>query len=169
MENEIWKQCGESDKCFYEVSNMGKVKSITKVNKKERILKGRLCKSNGYLQIQIIKNVTIHSLVAYAFLGPRPDGLLIDHIDRNKQNNCFDNLRYYTKSENAKNSSIFRTDILEEDIKERNKILYRGYHERDKIVKSIKINCPCGSITNKSGKLSHEKTEKHKKYLNTLL
>ena len=34
MENEIWKECGESDKCLYEVSNMGRVKSITNKNGK---------------------------------------------------------------------------------------------------------------------------------------
>lgn len=41
----------------------------------------------------------IHNMVAEVFLGPRPKGLMIDHIDRNKLNNSVDNLRYVTLSD----------------------------------------------------------------------
>lgn len=51
-----------------------------------------------------------HGMVAAAFLGPRPDGLVIDHIDRNKLNNAVENLRYCTSAENARNSN--RADEL---------------------------------------------------------
>tara|TARA_R110000868_G_scaffold13919_5_gene65150 strand:+ start:88 stop:576 length:489 start_codon:yes stop_codon:yes gene_type:complete len=162
MENEIWKQCGESEIRFYEVSNMGNTKSITKINKIEKLLKP-FADRNGYLQIRINnKTITIHSLVAYVFIGERPHKMQIDHIDRNKQNNRLDNLRYCTRSENNRNRDVYRSDILEQDPKERLRIMKNGYQK-------FKINCPCGSITNKSDKTRHEKTEKHKKYLNTLL
>ena len=42
----------------------------------------------------------IHFLVSHAFLGPRPDGYVIDHIDTDKQNNSISNLEYITRSEN---------------------------------------------------------------------
>lgn len=165
MEEEIWKQCGESDKCFYEVSDMGRVKSISKVNKKERILKGMLKKGN-YLFVRVPESISIHSLVLKIFKHNRPDGMEIDHIDRNSQNNRYDNLRYCTKSENMRNRDSFRTDILEQDSKERDKIIRQ---ERQIERYNTKINCPCGSITNK-GKISrHEKTDKHKKYVESLL
>jgi len=151
MEEEIWKQCEESVKCFYEISNMGRVKSITKVNKKEKIVKGNPNK-NGYLHMRMNKTVAIHCLVAYAFIGPRPDGLQIDHIDRNSQNNRLDNLRYCTPAENMRNTKSFRNRRVKN-------------RENGK----IKISCDCGSITNKNNKSTHEKTEKHKKYLNSLL
>lgn len=42
----------------------------------------------------------VHKLIALAFIGPRLDGLQIDHIDGNKLNNTPANLRYVTCHEN---------------------------------------------------------------------
>lgn len=47
--------------------------------------------------------VPIHKVVAECWLGDKPDGLEIDHIDRNSHNNHYTNLRYVTKSEQMKN------------------------------------------------------------------
>lgn len=46
---------------------------------------------------------TVHSLVAEAFLGPRPEGMVIDHKDGNSFNNHYTNLRYCTQKENLNN------------------------------------------------------------------
>lgn len=62
----------------------------------------------GYLRVAlchngIVERLTVHTLVALAFI-PNPDGLpVIDHIDRNKQNNNVANLRWVTYSENERN------------------------------------------------------------------
>ena len=160
--DEIWKQCDESDRCFYEISNMGNAKSISKITKKERLLK-RYPDGGGYIQIQINgRNSQIHTLVAYAFIGKRPDGLQIDHIDRCKTNNHVDNLRYCTCSENRRNCDDFRIDILETDSKERRKIYNRESYKKGS---ETKIECICGTITDKHHKSTHEKSQKHKKYL----
>ena len=37
------------------------------------------------------------------FVGPRPEGYQVDHIDRNRLNNRLDNLRYVSKSDNMRN------------------------------------------------------------------
>lgn len=142
MENEIWKQCGETDKCFYEVSNMGRVKSITKINKKEKILKGRA--QRGYLKVRINHNINIHKLVITAFIGLRPDGMQIDHIDRNRQNNRLENLRYCTPYENRMNQNDIDLNV-----------------ER--------FICDCGSNIKKTQKTNHKSSNKHKKYLQSLL
>lgn len=44
---------------------------------------------------------TVHSLVAEAFLGPRPEGLEVRHIDGVRSNCSAANLAYGTKRENA--------------------------------------------------------------------
>lgn len=45
----------------------------------------------------------LHRLVYEAYKGEIPEGMEIDHIDRNKRNNNPDNLRVVTRSENLLN------------------------------------------------------------------
>lgn len=170
-EIEVWKDCGESKTRFYEVSNLGRVKSITKVNKKEKSLKGRITK-HGYLRVVISKKPKfIHTLVALAFIGERPEGLYIDHMDRCKTNNKINNLRYCTRSENQQNRDDYRVDILEQGV-ERRKVIFKEHYEanREKILEKQKekYTCECGSIIRKNGKSRHEKSKTHKTYLENL-
>ena len=51
----------------------------------------------------IVRRVMIHKIVAECWIGPKPDNLEIDHIDRNSHNNHYTNLRYVTHSEQMKN------------------------------------------------------------------
>ena len=64
-------------------------------------------KSGYYMAFVCIKNkvhrVPIHRIVAECWLGDKPEGMEIDHIDRNSQNNHYTNLRYVTHSEDLKN------------------------------------------------------------------
>lgn len=46
----------------------------------------------------------VHTLVAEAFLGPRPVGLEINHIDGVATNNRSDNLEYCTRRENMRHA-----------------------------------------------------------------
>jgi hypothetical protein len=59
----------------------------------------------GYYRVDIKgKHRKVHQLVAERFLpGPTEPGLVIDHIDRNRQNNNASNLRWVTKSVNSSN------------------------------------------------------------------
>lgn len=45
----------------------------------------------------------IHKIVAECWLGDCPEGMEVDHIDRNSHNNNWHNLRYVTKSEQMRN------------------------------------------------------------------
>ena len=58
----------------------------------------------GYRRIMIGKrHFKMHRLIWIMFNGSIPDGLLIDHIDRNISNNRIENLRLLTKSMNSRN------------------------------------------------------------------
>ena len=95
---------------LYSVSNMGRVYShIT-----NKILKAG--NSQGYLQLGLSKDgirktFTIHILVGNAFIGKREGEMTFDHYpDRNKSNNCADNLRLATLSEQSQNRNMFKNN-----------------------------------------------------------
>lgn len=92
----------------YYVSNLGNVKRLLK-NGEFRDLKPCITSGTGYKYIKITeggkpKNIKVHYMVAKCFHGERPPFMVIDHIDRNRHNNCKDNLRYLSYSDNAKNT-----------------------------------------------------------------
>lgn len=45
----------------------------------------------------------MHRVVAECWHGPRPEGMQVDHIDRDSLNNHYKNLRYVTKSQQMLN------------------------------------------------------------------
>lgn len=109
---ECWLNC--LDLSGYEVSNLGRVRSIDreversdngrKIFFKGKVQKGQLDK-NGYVRVRLsvsgVKSThKVHRLVAKAFI-PNPDNLpQVNHIDGNKQNNCKDNLEWISNSDN---------------------------------------------------------------------
>ena len=110
--SEIWRPViGFEGK--YEVSNYGRVRSVDRIvvrsDGRRRFYKGmflkQLTSDKGYQFVQMSdchKNVTrmVHRLVAEAFIGPRPAGLEVNHVDEDKSNNCVGNLEYITHKEN---------------------------------------------------------------------
>lgn len=68
----------------------------------EKIRKPTLDRIHGYYMLSVsggcAKNV--HSLVASAFLGPRPHKNQVRHLDGDKLNNSIANLKYGTQAEN---------------------------------------------------------------------
>ncbi len=111
METEIWKDIvGFEGK--YEVSNMGRVKSVARFRKskggcealiKEKILTPKLNKS-GYSVVhlrnnEINKYPLVHRLVAESFIANCENKNTVNHIDANKTNNCVTNLEWSTNTE----------------------------------------------------------------------
>jgi hypothetical protein len=89
----------------YEVSWFGRVRNT----KTGRILKCRVC-SNGYAAVNlsktgVVKTHFIHQLVAREWVGNPETKRCVDHIDGNRTNNHYENLRYATHSENARNKN----------------------------------------------------------------
>ena len=102
MREEIWKDVeGFSS---YQVSNLGRVKNkIT-----SRILKPGLGGA-GYLTVTLYKNkkgvsTNVHELVSAAFLGRKPEGYTVNHIDGNKTSNVVKNLEYLTYAQNLQHA-----------------------------------------------------------------
>lgn len=102
----------------YRVSNLGRVKSlsktITKLRKGKIVsykLKGRVlktvCTRYGYVEVNLgsrNRHKLVHRLVAETFL-PNPENKpQVNHIDGNKQNNRVENLEWASCSENMYHS-----------------------------------------------------------------
>jgi hypothetical protein len=105
---EEWKILKECDN--YEISNLGNIRNI----KTRRILKQSDDK-DGYKIISLSKNnkkynFRVHRLIALSFIENKENKPLLDHIDRNRQNNKIDNLRWVDAKENS-NNKIFKLGI----------------------------------------------------------
>ena len=78
------------------------------INSKKQRFNGKnywLDKSSGYYRNSSIKPHSLHRQVWIYHNGPILEGMTIDHIDRDKNNNQIENLRMVTYSENNKNVS----------------------------------------------------------------
>lgn len=147
---EEWKNVIET----YEISNFGncrkKLKNGTYKEIKGSVLSTPLSKTYKMKYFQLQRegkrtNYLFSHLVAKCFIGDRPDGLVIDHIDRDPLNNNVSNLRYITQKENVWNSNKIRTDIIETDKRLRNNILQKGYDTKKRRELGKKTRRPKGT------------------------
>lgn len=85
----------------YEVSDLGRVRSLKRyAGTNLRVLATPL-DSRGRPSVCIDRKARrVHQLVALAFLGPRPEGMEVRHLDGDMTNNRLSNLAYGTHAEN---------------------------------------------------------------------
>ena len=93
---EEWKDI-EGYEGMYQISNLGRVKSLSRKYSPKEYIKKQKTQANGYLSVTLWKNgigqtLTVHRLVAKAFI-PNPNNLSqVNHLVVNKTNNIVDNL-----------------------------------------------------------------------------
>ncbi|MBD3675578.1 MAG: HNH endonuclease [Planctomycetaceae bacterium] len=96
---EIWRTIAFNER--YEVSNLGRVRNAeTKQIKKQNFSYNRpyvgLYDPNRYT----CHRVLVSKIVSETFLGPKPEGMQVEHIDQDSSNNAVTNLLYVTPSQN---------------------------------------------------------------------
>jgi hypothetical protein len=99
---ERWKKIDGHDN--YSVSTFGRVRN----DDTGKIIKNQI--RRGYARVGLAKGkkimLTIHRLVANAFVKNKAKKAFVDHIDCNKTNNYFANLRWCSSIENNRNRSV---------------------------------------------------------------
>jgi hypothetical protein len=107
MNDEEWRQLAPN----YEVSSLGRVRRSTPGR---RTFAGRILKQQaqecGYFSVRPTVDgentfFYVHDLVAAAFVGPKPDGAIVNHIDTDKHNNRAGNIEYTTHAGNMKHAA----------------------------------------------------------------
>lgn len=145
---EVWKPVVGYEG-LYEVSSLGQVRTLNfRGTGKTRFIKQHL--QGAYMRVnlwntELFKQVPryVHTLVADAFLGPRPEGQDVCHGDNTPANNCLGNLRYDThlgnmadthleNHPNSKLSDLDRIDIYQ--------VYHRGLASKSQIARSFKVN-----------------------------
>lgn len=119
MKNELWKAIPGYEG-VYEASSFGRIRSLDRVVKQNS--NGVMCShpypgrlltptpdDTGRLRIKLrmngsAKDARVSSLIALAFIGPRPKGLLVLHGNGDDSDNHIGNLRYGTQKENMADS-----------------------------------------------------------------
>ena len=112
---EIWKDIKDYEG-YYQVSNLGNVRSLEReiikgdtFQVRKAKIKGQWLSPDGYPQVKLSKdnkdkNISVHILVAEAFIPKRNDGQIyeVNHKDTNRANNNADNLEWVTHADNIK-------------------------------------------------------------------
>ena len=101
----------------YLISDNGVIRSLPRkgVGNSKRPISASLA-HGGYARVVLLKdgkryNKMIHALVLEAFVGPRPEGALVRHLNGDRTDNRLENLAWGTALENQRDRLAHGTDV----------------------------------------------------------
>jgi hypothetical protein len=136
---EIWKPI-KGYESLYEVSNLGRVKSLNYYRTgKEKVLK-QYIDQDGYFRIRLknpkqntYKLWGVHRLVAMTFILNPDNKPQINHIDCNRQNNCVENLEWCDETYNVNYGTGIERRVRTARLSEAHISHMKKLHEPNKI------------------------------------
>lgn len=147
---------------IYDVSNLGRVKRMVEHSRgcRGRTYAGKilawLIDDKGYPHVKLWRDrkerrISIHRLVAWAFIGPQLPGIVVNHKDGNKGDPRIENIEYMTKSNDilhalavlgarrARGRDHHRAKLTEENVREIRRLLREGVIQNVKIAKMFGV------------------------------
>ena len=128
--------------------------NLYKINRKGEVwscIYGKIRKpqlrEDGYIMISMNKEKSriktgIHRLLALQYIDNPNNHSEVDHIDRNRQNNSLDNLRWVSRVENQNNTFKNLSNLNEEELLERKEKIKKyktEWAKKDRLAKGIPI------------------------------
>ena len=113
MTEEVWRDV-KGYEGLYQVSNMGRVKSLGRKDRFGRVIKERILEPavthNGYLRVGLRvdgkqKMLRVHRLVCEAFHENPDNKSEVNHVNEDKTDNRACNLEWSTRTENCNHGS----------------------------------------------------------------
>ena len=113
MTEEVWRDV-KGYEGLYQVSNMGRVKSLGRKDRFGRVIKERILEPavthNGYLRVGLHvdgkrKMLRVHRLVCEAFHENPDNKSEVNHVNEDKTDNRACNLEWSTRTENCNHGS----------------------------------------------------------------
>ena len=158
---EIWKPIKNYEN-YYEISNLGRVRSLDRVVKqgnhticRKGCIKKQRIDPNGYPVVTLCKNKKsvsnyVHRLIAEAFIPNINNKMYVDHINTITTDNRIENLRWVTTKENSNNPLTIKhmiTDAINKNsIKKR--LISRKQNKTKTGPKTVYQYTPTGTLIN---------------------
>lgn len=175
---EIWKDIPEF-LGVYQVSNLGRVRSLDRINAQGRFAVGKVLKSRigkqGYPYVilkfgQKQRTLKVHRLVAKAFIENPYNFPMINHKDEDKTNNIVSNLEWCDAKYNVnygggieRAASKTREPVAQMDIDGRIIAIYPGFNvaQQKTGVSESKISMCCSGKRKSAGGFKWKKVQSH--------
>ena len=147
FKDEEWKQIIGIEQISY-VSNFGRIKKCFHNDENKMYIPHFTLNNNGYYVVYLDKHpYLVHRIVFNAFVSLCDENKIVDHIDTNRLNNCYYNLREASHFENSNNSLSIQKNKIHRDVSNKRPVVLYSL-ETGKRISEFSSQMECAKYLN---------------------